>query len=850
LQIGKQFVVSAQVEQNFNNNPNEFFWTLLANPAGDAHSYAYNLQRLVNDFPQSGVLQALLAHASEHKNLRQASVYFNPRSLFKLINAPASFLGVPQERIVVQPGLGVNGSYANDEHPVYEAPAPALTEEPAAGVSEESHAYTSEQLIDTLPLEAMPPLEYEPEATTEIHHEAEVIAAAQHEPEATAELDHEADLTVDIHHEPETTAGAHQESIAEESPLQEENTAQHPAEELVDVPHEAAAAPFSPEAEVPELIKEELIENKDEFAENVAEAAVVEEPEEVALNEHPAREEVEDSRAEYHEEITPPQPEEVSAFESDEPAAIAEEASPVSETAAATVEGVADTAIHEEVSPAIAAEEAPVEGVADIAGNEEVLPETEEVSAEAPENTADHEGEHKANPYFPYESEEAWREEEGIPKGIVPEEMQEEPVTEPVVSDGSELTVHEPETHISEAETAPEEITPEITGHEEPAHEEAVPEISESALHWPEDKAVTEEVSAEPSEPATHWPEDKAATEEPLSEVSEPATHWLEDEAAPIVGEVNETVAHEPDAHFAEIETASEEVTSEPTVHKTPAEEVTVEEPAIIEALIEEEAEPEIRQEIALEKVIEPEPIIPAADEMDETFDEIVGIEDINFNRGGDNFFSFEQEFGAHEEESEQVTAQANAEQQDMSKYHDETMPYSFMWWLDKTRKEHSDTYQPYVKTTTPAVAEKKTKKVVDELQQQYFENIFHITSPIEELEKPAEPAPEEPTLTQVSSPAPAHHEPKRKEHVIIERFIREEPQIRPQSSDKLDNENKAKKSSEDRDELVTETLAIIYSDQMLYHKAISSYKKLMLKFPEKTRYFADKIEQLEKKTQ
>ncbi|HZY38715.1 MAG TPA: hypothetical protein VFE53_18780, partial [Mucilaginibacter sp.] len=59
----------------------------------------------------------------------------------------------------------------------------------------------------------------------------------------------------------------------------------------------------------------------------------------------------------------------------------------------------------------------------------------------------------------------------------------------------------------------------------------------------------------------------------------------------------------------------------------------------------------------------------------------------------------------------------------------------------------------------------------------------------------------------------------------------------------------KAKKSSEDRDELVSETLAAIYSDQMLYHKAIASYKKLMLKFPEKSRYFAEKIEQLEKKT-
>jgi len=94
-----------------------------------------------------------------------------------------------------------------------------------------------------------------------------------------------------------------------------------------------------------------------------------------------------------------------------------------------------------------------------------------------------------------------------------------------------------------------------------------------------------------------------------------------------------------------------------------------------------------------------------------------------------------------------------------------------------------------------------------------------------------------------------AGYDTNRKEHQIIERFIKEEPQIKPQQSDKLDNENKAKKSSEDHDELITETLAAIYTEQMLYHKAIASYKKLMLKFPEKSRYFADKIEQLEKKT-
>ena len=63
------------------------------------------------------------------------------------------------------------------------------------------------------------------------------------------------------------------------------------------------------------------------------------------------------------------------------------------------------------------------------------------------------------------------------------------------------------------------------------------------------------------------------------------------------------------------------------------------------------------------------------------------------------------------------------------------------------------------------------------------------------------------------------------------------------------DNENKAKKSSEDVDEIVTETLARIYTEQMLYPKAINVYKKLMLKFPEKSRYFASQIEELEKRT-
>lgn len=170
----------------------------------------------------------------------------------------------------------------------------------------------------------------------------------------------------------------------------------------------------------------------------------------------------------------------------------------------------------------------------------------------------------------------------------------------------------------------------------------------------------------------------------------------------------------------------------------------------------------------------------------------------------------------------------------DVSRYNDEKMPYSFMWWLDKTRKEHADIYQPYVSNSTPPPAVKPSnKEVVDELQQQYYQNIVS-TNSIDELDQA-------PSKTIAN---PLH----KKETQIIERFIQEEPQIKHPSGIKLNNENKAKRSSEDKEELVTETLARIYTEQMLYHKAILTYKKLMLKFPEKSLYFAGQIEQLESK--
>jgi hypothetical protein len=173
-----------------------------------------------------------------------------------------------------------------------------------------------------------------------------------------------------------------------------------------------------------------------------------------------------------------------------------------------------------------------------------------------------------------------------------------------------------------------------------------------------------------------------------------------------------------------------------------------------------------------------------------------------------------------------------NQAEQELSTYNDDKMPYSFLWWLQKTRMEHSSTYQPYSDFRLDINQNIKISSV-DQLSSQIIENIFHLQSPLEQVE---------------NAPRTVPFQVKRKQDSIVEKFIKEEPQIRPPDSQKLDTENKARKSAEDPNDLVSETLAQIYADQMLYEKAISTYRKLSLKVPEKSTYFADRIRELEKK--
>ncbi|TDE06256.1 tetratricopeptide repeat protein [Flavobacterium hiemivividum] len=93
----------------------------------------------------------------------------------------------------------------------------------------------------------------------------------------------------------------------------------------------------------------------------------------------------------------------------------------------------------------------------------------------------------------------------------------------------------------------------------------------------------------------------------------------------------------------------------------------------------------------------------------------------------------------------------------------------------------------------------------------------------------------------EIDSISKPQNEYQKKKAALIDKFIETSPKISPvkhgtPSTVKIDI------NQEDHSSLMTETLARVYLEQKKYQKAIQAYEILILKYPEKSSFFADRI--------
>lgn len=184
---------------------------------------------------------------------------------------------------------------------------------------------------------------------------------------------------------------------------------------------------------------------------------------------------------------------------------------------------------------------------------------------------------------------------------------------------------------------------------------------------------------------------------------------------------------------------------------------------------------------------------------------------------------------------------------------------------------EHKDQETPVKEKESTAPAE-EPKPTHDPLEKEYLSEAIHSVGLLdaEEIiteEDTVEQSPQEietPTFDEDASHSfsewmthfndnketPKKDKPQSKNlhNNLIDKFIQEDPKLVPKKTSFYSPVNMARLSVTDNSDVVSETLALILVDQGNYEKAISTYEKLCLKYPEKRSYFVNQIEILKRK--
>lgn len=95
------------------------------------------------------------------------------------------------------------------------------------------------------------------------------------------------------------------------------------------------------------------------------------------------------------------------------------------------------------------------------------------------------------------------------------------------------------------------------------------------------------------------------------------------------------------------------------------------------------------------------------------------------------------------------------------------------------------------------------------------------------------------------NSDVPVLDDEKKKKADLIDKFIEASPKISPVKQSTT-SPAYFELTKQDNSSLMTETLARVYLEQKKYQKAIQAYEILILKYPEKSSFFADRISDIE----
>ncbi len=154
-----------------------------------------------------------------------------------------------------------------------------------------------------------------------------------------------------------------------------------------------------------------------------------------------------------------------------------------------------------------------------------------------------------------------------------------------------------------------------------------------------------------------------------------------------------------------------------------------------------------------------------------------------------------------------------------------------------------------------PDLFERKLSSVeslVEETETPAAEEVLEIDKPLEFEKKDTHSFSEWLKLTRAvpiertEKPDPENKDARVRKFELIEKFIQEKPKIEP-TRDSEKNKDLAKPFIQTPDTLMTETLARVYVQQKNYKKALQAYNILILKYPEKSGFFADQIRAIKK---